>query len=103
MTTADDVIACVRRRPPLCELVDVEQPVTADEILVAFETRMALRPDLGLLNRAANLFLESGNPFEPSRRRKPKMETVVFGTLFVLIMAALLFFNLAAPRVQVIR
>jgi hypothetical protein len=57
---------------------------------------MRRRADLGLRNRLANLLLEPRNPFEPARRRKPKMEAVVFGTLFALVIAALLFFNLAA-------
>ena len=51
--------------------------------------------------RALNVFLEPRNPFEPERTRKPKMETVIFGMLFGLVVAAFLFFNLAAPRLQV--
>jgi hypothetical protein len=101
MITAAEVLISVRKRRALCEQVDVERPVTPAEVLAGFEARMQQRPDLGLLNRAANLLLDSRNPFEPSRRRKPKMETVIFGTMVALMVAALLFFNLAAPKVQV--
>jgi len=96
MTTAAEVLAAVRHRQFLCEEVDVERPVTTAEVLARFEASMERRADVGLLNRAANLLLESRNPFEPDRRRKPKMETAVFGTLFALVIAALLVFNLAA-------
>jgi hypothetical protein len=96
MITAAEVLDAVRNRQALCEGVDVERAVTAADVLVAFETRMKQRTDVGLLNRAANLLLESRNPFEPDRRRKPKMETVVFGTLLALVIVAPVFFNLAA-------
>ncbi len=80
------------------ELATVERPVTAAEVLTRFEASMRCRTDLGLQHRLANLLLESRNPFDPERRRKPKMETVVFASLFALVVAALLFFNLATPR-----
>ncbi len=80
------------------ELTTIERPVTAAEVLSQFESGMRRRADLGLRNRLANLLLESRNPFDPERRRKPKMETVVFASLFALVVAALLFFNLATPR-----
>ena len=96
MTTAAEVLAAVRHRQFLCEEVDVERPVTPAEVLVRFEASLERRADVGLLNRAANLLLEFRNPFEPARRRKPKMEAAVFGTLFALVIAALLVFNLAA-------
>ena len=99
--TTEDVLEAVRRRRPLCDEVAVDDPVTADEVLTAFEARMEQRLDLGVVNRALNVFLEPKNPFEPERRRKPKMETVIFGMLFALVGAAFLFFNLAAPRLQV--
>jgi hypothetical protein len=101
MVTAAEVLTAVRKRRSLCERFDVARPVTAAEVLAGFEASMEQRRDLGLLNRVANLLLESRNPFVPGRRRKPKIETVIFGTLFVLVIAALLFFNLAAPKVQV--
>ena len=81
--------------------VAVDNPVTAGEVLAAFEARMEQRPDLGVVNRALNVFLEPRNPFEPERTRKPKMEAVMFGMLFAVVVAAFLFFNLAAPRLQV--
>ena len=96
MATAAEVLAAVRHLQFLCEEVGVERPVTAAEVLARFEASMERRADVGLLNRVADLLLESRNPFEPARRRKPKMETAVFGTLFALVMAALLVFNLAA-------
>ncbi len=94
MVTAAEVLAAVRRRKPLCERADVARPVTAATVLAGFEASMKQRSDLGFVNRVANVLLESRNPFEPTRRRKPKMETVVFEALFVLVVAALLFFNL---------
>ena len=78
------------------ELASIERPTTAAEVLTRFEASMRHRVDLGMRNRLAYLLLEPRNPFEPARRRKPKMETVVFGTLFTLVIAALLLFNLAA-------
>ena len=99
--TTEDVLEAVRKRRPLCDEVPVDNPVTADEVLAAFEAKMAQRPDLGVVNRALNVFLEPRNPFEPERTRKPKMETVLFGMLFAVVVAAFLFFNLAAPRLQV--
>ncbi len=77
-------------------LASIERPITAAEVLTRFEASMRRRADLGVRNRLANLVLEPRNPFEPDRRRKPKMETAVFGTLSALVMAALLVFNLAA-------
>jgi hypothetical protein len=79
----------------------VDDPMAADEVRAAFEARMERRLDLGVVNRALNVFLEPRNPFEPERTRKPKMETVIFGVLLALLVAAFLFFNLAAPRLQV--
>jgi hypothetical protein len=79
----------------------VDDPVTADKVLAAFETRMEQRLDLGVVNRALNVFLEPRNPFEPERTRKPKREAVIFGMLSAVVAAAFLFFNLAAPRLQV--
>ena len=95
--TTEDVLEAARRRRRLCDDVEVDDPVTADAVLTAFEARMEQR----LVNRALNVFLEPRNPFEPERRRKPKMETVIFGMLFGVAIAAFLFFNLAAPRLQV--
>ncbi len=99
MITAADVLAAVRRRRFLCEQVDVAHPATAARVLAAFRASIDRRSDLGLLNRLANLLLESKNPFDPARRRVAKMETVVFRALFILVVAAILGFNLAAPRV----
>ena len=99
--TTEDVLEAVRRRLPLCDEVAVDDPVTAGKVLAAFETRMEKRLDLGVVNRALNVFLEHQNPFEPERTRKPKREAVIFGMLFAVVAAAFLFFNLAAPRLQV--
>jgi hypothetical protein len=99
--TIEDVMEAVRKRRPLCDEVAVDSPVAADEVLAAFEAKMAQRSDLGVVNRALNVFLDPRNPFEPERTRKPKMETVLFGMLFAVVVAAFLFFNLAAPRLQV--
>ena len=97
----EDVLDAARRRRPLCDEVAVDDPVTAGKVLAAFETRMEQRQDLGVVNRALNVFLEPRNPFEPERTRKPKQEAVIFGTLVAVVAAAFLFFNLAAPRLQV--
>ena len=99
--TTEGVLEAARRRRRLCDDVEVDDPVTADAVLTAFEARMEQRLDLGVVNRALNVFLEPRNPFEPERKRKPKIETVIFGMLFGLVIAAFLFFNLAAPRLQV--
>jgi hypothetical protein len=99
--TTEDVLEAARRRRRLCDDVEIDDPVTADAVLTAFEARIKQRLDLGVVNRALNVFLEPRNPFEPERTRKPKMETVIFGMLFGLAIAAFLFFNLAAPRLQV--
>ncbi|MCC6367596.1 MAG: hypothetical protein IT165_29085 [Bryobacterales bacterium] len=88
-------------RQPLCEGVVVDHSVTTDDVLAAFEVSMKRRSDLGVSNRALNVFLQPRNPFEPDRTRKPKMETVIFGLLFAIVVAAFLFFNLAAPRLEV--
>ena len=99
--TTEDVLEAARRRRRLCDDVEVDDPVTANAVLTAFEARMEQRLDLGVVNRALNVFLEPRNPFEPERTRKPKMEAVIFGMLFGVAIAAFLLFNLAAPRLQV--
>ena len=99
--TAAEVLVRVRKRRPLCERTDIANPVTAADVLAGFEANMQCRPDLGMVKRARNIFWEARNPFEPKRPRKPKVETVIFGTLFAVVIAALLFFNLSAPKVQV--
>ena len=99
--TTEDVLEAVRRRRPLCDEVAVDDAVTAGKVLAAFEARMEQRSDLGVVDRALNVFLEPRNPFEPERTRKPKREAVIFGTLVAVVAAAILFFNLAAPRLQV--
>ena len=99
--TTEDVLEAARRRRRLCDDVEVEDPVTADAVLAAFEARMEQRLDLGVVNRALNVFLEPRNPFEPERTRKPKIETMIFGMLFGVVVVAFLLFNLAAPRLQV--
>src|SRR5947208_2130331 len=63
--TTEDVLEAVRRRRALCDGVAVDVPVTAGKVLAAFEARMEQRQDLGVVNRALNVFLEPRNPFEP--------------------------------------
>jgi len=99
--TTEDVLEAVLRRRTLCDQAPVDHPVTANEVLAAFETRMKQRSDIGVMNSALNVFLEPRNPFQAARTRKPKMETVILGMLFAVVVAAFLFFNLAAPRLQV--
>ena len=64
--TTEDVLQAVLRRCPLCDEVPVDHPMTANEVLAAFETRMKQRSDIGVVNRALNVFLEPRNPFEPA-------------------------------------
>lgn len=99
ITTADDVLAVLRQRGRICEEVEILDAASPGSVLSAFEVKMKQRSDLGIVHRALNLFLEPRNPFEPEKTRRPKMETVIFGTLFLLVLAAVLFFNLSAPRV----
>ena len=99
--TTQDVLDAMSSRRLLCDIVAVDNPVTTDEVLAAFEVSMKRRSDVGVVNRALNVILEPRNPFEPKRTRKPKLETVVFGMLLIVVVAAFLFFNLAAPRLEV--
>lgn len=94
-------MATVRRRLPVCPAEGAEEGATSSGVLLAFENAMSKRHDLGVSNRLLNLLLESRNPFELSKTRRPKMETIIFGTLLLLVVAAVLFFNLSAPRVEV--
>jgi hypothetical protein len=87
----------LRRRTPVFADTAEEQSGAFQEIDLEFRLARQKRSDIGVLNHARNLFLEPRNPFEPSRRRKPKMEAVVFGALFTLVAIAVLAFNLAAP------
>lgn len=99
--TAEEILAASRRRLPVCPAVLAEKRATPSRVLTAFENAMSKRQDLGITNRLFNLLLECRNPFEPSKTRRPKMETIIFGTLLLLVVAAVLFFNLSAPRVEV--
>jgi hypothetical protein len=98
---AADVLEAVGRRRPPRERVAVGDPLTAEQILAVFEAKIEQRPDIGVLNRMLNIFFEPRNPFEPGKTRKPKMETVLFGMLLGVVIGAFLFFNLAAPKLQV--
>jgi hypothetical protein len=75
-----------------------EQSVTLGDVNSEFRTARQGRSDIGLRNHILNAFLESRNPFEPDRKRRPKMEATVFGTLFAVAAIAVLAFNLAAPK-----
>ncbi|MBY0502752.1 MAG: hypothetical protein K2X03_02505 [Bryobacteraceae bacterium] len=99
LTTAEDVLAAVRQHGRICDEVEISDAETAAKVLTAFDAKMKQRSDLGVTNRLLNLFLDPRNPFEPQKTRRPKMETVIFGTLLLLVLAAVLFFNLSAPRV----
>lgn len=99
--TAEEILVTSRRRLPVCPAVGAEERTTPSGVLIAFEDAMSKRHDLGTVNRLLNLLLEPRNPFEAGKTRRPKMETVIFGTLLLLIVAAVVFFNLSAPRVEV--
>ena len=88
----------LRKRRPIFPEVTSDQPATLQEIDSGFRIARRQRADIGVSNHILNLFLESRNPFEPQRVRKPKVEAVVFGTLLALVVIAVLAFNLAAPR-----
>jgi hypothetical protein len=87
----------LHRRRPVFPEASVENPVSIQEVDTEFRSARQKRSDIGLAH-VLNLFLEPGNPFEPGRTRKPKMEAVVFGTLLALVAIAVLAFNCAAPR-----
>ena len=98
MLTEAEFREALRKRRPIFPGVTSDQPVTLREIDSAFRVARRKRADIGVSNHILNLFLESRNPFEPQRVRKPKVEAVVFGTLLALVVIAVLAFNLAAPR-----
>lgn len=87
-----------RRRKPIFAVIDLEASTGIGQIDVEFRAMRRKRSDIGITNHLLNLFLEPRNPFEPSRRRKPKMEAVVFGALFGLVVIAVLTFTLAFPK-----
>ncbi len=88
----------LRKRRPVFPDVQVDQPVTSQEVDAEFRADRQNRGDIGITNHLLNLFLEPRNPFEAQRIRKPKMEAVVFGTLMALTVTAIAAFNLIAPR-----
>jgi hypothetical protein len=88
----------LRKRKTVFADIAAEASVTLQEVDLEFRAARQKRSDIGVANRALNLFLEPRNPFEPRKMRKPKMEATVFGALFALVVIALLAFNLAAPR-----
>jgi hypothetical protein len=98
MLTESELREGIRKRRPIFPDVTVDQPVTLQAVDAQFRAARQNRADIGITNHVLNLFLESRNPFEPKRVRKPKMEVVVFGTLLALVVIAVLAFNLAAPR-----
>ena len=96
--TESELSERLRKRRPIFPDVAIDQPVTIQDVDAGFRAARKRRADIGITNHVLNLFLESRNPFEPKRVRKPKMEAVVFGTLLGLVVVAVLAFNLAAPR-----
>jgi hypothetical protein len=98
MMTEAELSKGLRKRRSIITNLAVEQPVTLQDVHTEFCSARRMRADIGLLNHTLNLFLEPRNPFEPQRIRKPKMEATVFGTLFALVVIAVLAFNLAALR-----
>ena len=64
----------LRKRSAIFADIVVEQSVMLQDVDMEFRAVRRKRADLGLLNHALNLFLETRNPFEPQRMRKPKME-----------------------------
>ena len=98
MPTESELREGLRKRRPIFPDVTVDQPVTLSTMDAEFRAARRNRADIGIANHVLSVLLEPRNPFEPKRARKPKMEAVVFGTLLVLVVIAVLAFNLAAPR-----
>lgn len=86
-----------RRRLKFPDLTG-DGPIVLRQVDAEFRAARRKRADIGITNHILNLFLEPGNPFEPRRVRRPKMEAVVFGSLLGLVLIAVLAFNLAAPQ-----
>ena len=68
---------------------------TRDEMLQAFRMKLARR-DHGILHLLKNLVLLPQNPFDSTRRRAPRREVVTVGALILLLIAAIVIFNLQA-------
>ena len=98
MLTEAELREALRKRRPIFPGVAIDQAVTLQEVDAGFHAARRNRADIGIANHILNLFLESRNPFEPQKVRKPKVEAVVFGTLLALVVIAVIAFNLAAPR-----
>ena len=98
MPTESELREGLRKRRPIFPNVTVDQPMTLPAVDAEFRAARRNRADIGIANHVLSVILAPRNPFEPKRARKPKMEAVVFGTLLVLVVIAVLAFNLAAPR-----
>ena len=98
MLTEAELREALRKRRPIFPEGTIDQAVALREVDAGFYAARRNRADIGIANHILNLFLESRNPFEPQKVRKPKVEAVVFGTMLVLVVIAVLAFNLAAPR-----
>ena len=98
MLTEAEFREALRRRRSIFPEVRIDQPATLQEIDNGFRAARKHRADIGVSNHILNLLLECRNPFEPQKVRKPKVETVVFGTMLALVVIAVFAFNLAAPR-----
>ena len=70
--------------------------LTPERVLADAERAWRRRQDIGLSNRALNIFFEPQNPFDPTRRRAPKKDTVVLATLVLFALGAAVYFNLTA-------
>ena len=98
MLTEAELREALRKRRPIFPEVAIDQAVTLQEVEAGFHAARRNRADIGIANHIRNLFLEPRNPFESQKVRKPKVEAVVFGTMLVLVVIAVLAFNLAAPQ-----
>ena len=67
---------------------------TVAEVRVALETNLRARPELGLWKAAVDLVFEPPNPFDPSARRRPKKEFVLFCVLIISCACVFLYFNM---------
>ena len=93
-----ELLGALRRRNPIFAVPPIKTAMTIEKVDREFRTARRKRSDLGVWNHALNLVLEPRNPFEPGRARRLRPEAAVFGTLFALVVIAVLAFSLAAPK-----
>lgn len=74
------------------------QTISAAEVVAAFRRRFEAGPDVGIWKRLSNIVLEPVNPFSVKSSRRIRQEAIILGTLTVAAIALATYFNLNAPR-----